>query len=245
MRSIEIVASTDIARRMGITEVDDSSSTHEALGTTRILMVSGALGTLRTGKEEISADTGNLMGIAETDIVEDMIGRIEAETDEPTPEERDVPTLEETGVMILEGNGETIPVGDMTEEGILDRQVSSVTAKADRAATVFLDGKEGVPPDKFYILGSAMVEVIHDDEETLEGVINNGSEDVIIDEGLAVRPGLDLDRSYRFEIETAAGKKQKVTGVCHKAAIEVDGLRIEMPVFAVKGCNSELLLGRT
>ncbi|GBG89926.1 hypothetical protein CBR_g49776 [Chara braunii] len=61
-----------------------------------------------------SRDTGNLIGIAETDIVEDMIGRTEQETDVPTPEE--------TGAMILEEIGETIPVGDMTEEDILRRQ---------------------------------------------------------------------------------------------------------------------------
>ncbi|GBG77957.1 hypothetical protein CBR_g25887 [Chara braunii] len=384
-------------RTMGITGVDNSSSTHGALGTTGILMVSRALGTLRTGMEEmeeILADIGNLIGIAETDIVKDMIGRTEQETDVPTPEE--------TGSMILEEIGEMIPVGDMTEEDILrcqgipglqdhpthmpehreDRrledcpdlkraideeivvldnrkyvkwaddlgdvsmfpsmkenvdarrvrpskgkevarsrsirilmssdedvpttpirvaatksarpssskktdtdyvmakkdgqridgqevilsprkrgarkftmksslddidtvELSSVTAKADRAATMFLDGKEGVPPDKFYILGSGTVDVILNDEETLEGVIDNGSEVVIIDKGLAVRLGLDLDRSYHFDIETAAGKKQKVTGVCHKAAIEVDGLRVQMPVFAVKGCSSELLSGRT
>ncbi|GBG65718.1 hypothetical protein CBR_g52313 [Chara braunii] len=142
-----------------------------------------------------------------------------------------------------------IPLGDEAQVALKPEaptvEVSSVTAKADRAATVFLDGKEGIPPDKFYILGSETVEVILNDEETLERVIDNESEAVIIEEGLAVLLGLDLDRSYYFEIETAAGKKQKVNGVCYKAAIEVEGLRFRMQVFAVKGCSSELLLGRT
>ncbi|GBG79900.1 hypothetical protein CBR_g30165 [Chara braunii] len=123
--------------------------------------------------------------------------------------------------------------------------VSSLVAKADRAATVFLDGMEGVPPDKFYILGSGTVQTTLNDEVVLHGVIDNGSEAVIIDEGLSVRLGLDLDRSYQFEIETADGRKQKVAGVCHKAAIEVEVLRVMMPVFAVRDCSAELLLGRT
>ncbi|GBG73449.1 hypothetical protein CBR_g16164 [Chara braunii] len=123
--------------------------------------------------------------------------------------------------------------------------VSSVVVKADRAATVFLDGMEGVPPDKFYILGSGTFQTTLNDEVILHAVIDNGSEAVIIDEDLAVQLGLDLDRSYQFEIETADGRKQKVAGICHKATIEVEGLRVTMPVFAVRDCSSELLLGRT
>ncbi|GBG62542.1 hypothetical protein CBR_g31181 [Chara braunii] len=123
--------------------------------------------------------------------------------------------------------------------------VTGVTARADRMATVLLDGMEGVPPDKFYILGSGAVETITDDGAILDVVIDNGSEAVIIDEDLAVQVGLGLDRSYLFEIETADGRKQQITGVCHKAAIEVQGVRVTLPIFAVKNCNSDLLLGRT
>ncbi|GBG90192.1 hypothetical protein CBR_g50373 [Chara braunii] len=123
--------------------------------------------------------------------------------------------------------------------------VSSVVAKADRAAMVFLDGMGGVPPDKFYVLGSGTVQTTLNDKVVLHAVIDNGSETVIIDEALAVRLGLDLDGSYQFEIETADGRKQKVVGVCHKAAIEVEGLRVMMPVFAVRDCSAELLLGWT
>ncbi|GBG89306.1 hypothetical protein CBR_g49016 [Chara braunii] len=90
--------------------------------------------------------------------------------------------------------------------------VSGVIAKAERAATVFLDGMEGVPPYKFYILGSGTVQTTLNDEVVLHAVIDNGSEAVIIDEELVVRLGLDLDRSYQFEIETVDGRKQKVSG---------------------------------
>ncbi|GBG59847.1 hypothetical protein CBR_g66650 [Chara braunii] len=123
--------------------------------------------------------------------------------------------------------------------------VTGVTTRADRMATVLLDGMEGVPPDKFYILGSEAVETIINDRAVLDAVIDNGSEAVIIDEDLAVQVGLGLDRSYLFEIETVDGRKQQITGVCHKAAIEVQGVRVTLPVFAVKNCNSDLLLGRT
>ncbi|GBG76226.1 hypothetical protein CBR_g21974 [Chara braunii] len=70
-------------------------------------------------------------------------------------------------------------------------------------------------------------------------------EAVIIDEDLAVQVGLGLDRSYLFEIETADGRKQQITEVCHKAAIEVQGVRVTLPVFAVKNYSSDLLLCRT
>ncbi|GBG73775.1 hypothetical protein CBR_g17114 [Chara braunii] len=123
--------------------------------------------------------------------------------------------------------------------------VTGVTARADRMATVLLDGMEGVPPDKFYILGSGAVEAIINDGAVLDAVIDNGGETVIIDEDLAVQVGLGLDRSYLFEIETADGRKQQIIGVCHKAALEVQGLRVTLPVFAVKNCSSDLLLGRT
>ncbi|GBG65958.1 hypothetical protein CBR_g54937 [Chara braunii] len=123
--------------------------------------------------------------------------------------------------------------------------VSEVTARTDRMATVLLDGMEGVPPNKFYILGSGTVEAVLNDGAVLDIVIDNGSEAVIIDEDLAVQVGLGLDRSYLFEIEMADGRKQEITGVCHKAAIEVQGVRVTQPVFAVKNCSSDLLLGRT
>ncbi|GBG88914.1 hypothetical protein CBR_g48526 [Chara braunii] len=123
--------------------------------------------------------------------------------------------------------------------------VTGVTARADRIATVLLDGMEGVPPDKFYILGSGAVETIINEDAVLDVVIDNGNEAVIIDEDLAVQVELGLDRSYLFEIETADGRKQQITGVCHKAAIEVQGVRVTLPVFAVKNCSSDLVLGRT
>ncbi|GBG68997.1 hypothetical protein CBR_g3696 [Chara braunii] len=123
--------------------------------------------------------------------------------------------------------------------------VSEVTARADRMATVLLDGMEGVPLDKYYILGSGTVEAILNDKAVLDDVIDNDSEAVIIDEDLAEQVGLGLDRSYLFEIETADGRKQQITEVCHKAAIEVQGVRVILPVFAVKNCSSNLLLGRT
>ncbi|GBG66066.1 hypothetical protein CBR_g55409 [Chara braunii] len=90
--------------------------------------------------------------------------------------------------------------------------VTGVTARADRMASVLLDGMEGVPPDKFYILGSGAVETIINDGAVLDAVIDNGSEAVIIDEDLAVQVGLGLDRSYLFEIETTDGRKQQITG---------------------------------
>ncbi|GBG92731.1 hypothetical protein CBR_g56893 [Chara braunii] len=90
--------------------------------------------------------------------------------------------------------------------------VTGMTARADRMATVLLDGMEGVPPDKFYILGSGAVETIINEDAVLDAVIDNGSEAVIIDEDLAVQVGLGLDRSYLFEIETDDGRKQQITG---------------------------------
>ncbi|GBG90714.1 hypothetical protein CBR_g51223 [Chara braunii] len=72
--------------------------------------------------------------------------------------------------------------------------VTGVIARADRMATVLLVGMEGVPPDKFYILGSGAVETIINDGAILDAVIDNDSETVIIDEDLAVQVGLGLDR---------------------------------------------------
>ncbi|GBG75766.1 hypothetical protein CBR_g21010 [Chara braunii] len=142
-----------------------------------------------------------------------------------------------------------IPLGDevqMTSKPEVPTvAVLGVSTKTERATIVYLDGMEGVPPDKFYIIGSGTVEIILNDEIFLQGVIDNDSKAVIIDGELTERLGLNLDRSYLFEIETADGRKQKISGVCHKAAIEVEGLHVLMPIFAVSDCSSELLLGRT
>ncbi|GBG90061.1 hypothetical protein CBR_g50154 [Chara braunii] len=90
-----------------------------------------------------------------------------------------------------------------TEESIL---------KEDRTVTVYLDGREGVAHEKFYILGSGVLDTILNDHVTLQGVINNGCEAIIIDEELAKQLKFDLDRSYKFEIETADKKRQEVVG---------------------------------
>ncbi|GBG79494.1 hypothetical protein CBR_g29640 [Chara braunii] len=105
--------------------------------------------------------------------------------------------------------------------------VSEVTTRAYRMAIVLLDGMEGVPPNKFYILGSGTVEAVLNDRAVLDVVIDTAA------------------RLSLFEIETVDGRKQQITGVCHKAAIEVQGVRVTLPVFAVKNCSSNLLLGRT
>ncbi|GBG79970.1 hypothetical protein CBR_g30232 [Chara braunii] len=131
------------------------------------------------------------------------------------------------------GGGTTEGTDAMSHEGDMTRGTAGMIREG------------GVPPDKFYILGSGAVETILNDGAILDAVIDNGSEAVIIDEDLAVQVGLGLDRSYLFEIETADGRKQQITGVCHKAAIEVQGVRVTLPVFAVKNCSSDLLLGRT
>ncbi|GBG91305.1 hypothetical protein CBR_g52191 [Chara braunii] len=142
-----------------------------------------------------------------------------------------------------------IPLGDEVQTAskpeVTTVAVSGVSVKAERAATVYLDGIEELPPDKFYIFGNGIVETILNDEIVLQGVSNNASEAIIIDEELVVPLGLDLDRSFLFETETSDGRKQKIFGVCHKAAIEVEGLSTLMPIFAVKDCSSEVLPWRT
>ncbi|GBG73595.1 hypothetical protein CBR_g16937 [Chara braunii] len=134
----------------------------------------------------------------------------------------------------LEKTSTMIRVGGMREGDTARHPIHRMT-------TVLLDEMEGVPPDKFYILGSGTVEAILNDEAVLDAVIDNGSETVIIDEDLAEQVGL----VRAAVLETADGRKQQITGVCHKAAVEVQGVRVTLPVFAVKNCSSDLLFGRT
>ncbi|GBG73717.1 hypothetical protein CBR_g17058 [Chara braunii] len=124
-------------------------------------------------------------------------------------------------------------------------ELQMITRKTRIPLSEEAQGAPKVPPDKFYILGSGAVEAIINDGAVLDAVIDNGIEAVIIDEDLAVQVGLSLDKSYLFKIETVDWRKQQITGVCHKAAIEVKGVRVTLPVFAVKNCSSDLLLGRT
>ncbi|GBG81917.1 hypothetical protein CBR_g34099 [Chara braunii] len=79
--------------------------------------------------------------------------------------------------------------------------VSEVTARADRMATVLIDGMKGVPQDKFYILGSGTVEAILNDGAVLYTVIDNDSEAVIIDEDVA-EAALAVDAGPSDRIKT-------------------------------------------
>ncbi|GBG87019.1 hypothetical protein CBR_g44473 [Chara braunii] len=90
---------------------------------------------------------------------------------------------------------EEVPMTPKADAPTVTESEVTATARADRMATVLLDGMEGVPPNKFYM------EAIINDGAVLDAVIDNGSEAVIIAEDLAVQVGLGLDRSYLFEIE--------------------------------------------
>ncbi|GBG75116.1 hypothetical protein CBR_g19629 [Chara braunii] len=143
-----------------------------------------------------------------------------------------------------------IPMGDEITGGpsietplvvVSGTMVEEFVVREDRPVTVYLDGREGGTPNVFYVLGNTVL----NNQMTVQGVIDNGCEAIIIDDELAKRLKLDLDRTNKFEIETVDAKRQEVVGVCHKATIDVCGVRVRIPLLVVRDCSAEILLGRT
>ncbi|GBG87674.1 hypothetical protein CBR_g45828 [Chara braunii] len=132
---------------------------------------------------------------------------------------------------------ETTTSGDPKEEAKASVLMAE-KGKEERAETV--EGKG----DYFYVLGSGKLNA------TVNGVrmvaiVDDGSESTVCEDKVAREFGLEVDRSVAMTMVSANKLRQSALGVCHKAKVVIVGVEPTVPVFTVKHCSSDLILGKT
>ncbi|GBG80785.1 hypothetical protein CBR_g31341 [Chara braunii] len=102
----------------------------------------------------------------------------------------------------------------------------------------------GVEPRKFYVLGSGHLWA-KESVKRMRSLVDNGSESTVCRDSLARELGLEVERGFAMSMVVADNKFQLAEGVCHNPIIDVAGVDTTVPIFSVKECSSELILGRT
>ncbi|GBG76481.1 hypothetical protein CBR_g22229 [Chara braunii] len=97
---------------------------------------------------------------------------------------------------------------------------------------------------KFYVLGSGQLQAMVRGKK-MRVLLDNGSESTVCRDSIAKELGVEVDRGVSMFMFVADNKLQPAEGVCHSPLIEVAGVEATIPIFSVKECSSELILGRT
>ncbi|GBG88921.1 hypothetical protein CBR_g48533 [Chara braunii] len=132
--------------------------------------------------------------------------------------------------------GSTVPVEGPAKE---DVQASRITL--EKLSANFFSGEEA---KRFYVLGSGQLQAVVSGEK-MRALVDNGSESMVCRDSITLELGLEIDRGVSMSMVVADNKLQPAEGVCHSPVIEVAGVEATVPIFSVKECSSELILGRT
>ncbi|GBG85253.1 hypothetical protein CBR_g39819 [Chara braunii] len=139
-------------------------------------------------------------------------------------------------VRVQLAGGPTVPVEGPTKEEV---QASRITM--EELPVNFFSGEEA---KKFYVLGSGQLQAVVS-RKKMRVLVDNGSKSTVCRDSIAQEMGLEIDRGVSMSMVVADNKLQPVEGVCHSPVIEVAGVEATVPIFSVKECSSELILGRT
>ncbi|GBG79158.1 hypothetical protein CBR_g28874 [Chara braunii] len=144
-------------------------------------------------------------------------------------------------VRISMGQGSTASGNVVAKEGAQSEttQSSSITMET-LSANCF--SKEEIT--RFYVLGSGQLKVAVNGRD-MRAFVDNGYESNVCRSSIARELGLEIDKEIAMSMVVADNKLQSAEGVCHKPVIEVAGVEAIVPIFSVKECSSELILGRT
>ncbi|GBG73679.1 hypothetical protein CBR_g17021 [Chara braunii] len=141
-------------------------------------------------------------------------------------------------VRIPLAGGPTVP-GD----GPAREEVQSSRITMEKLPTSFFSEEE-LETKKFYKLGSGQLQAVVSGKK-MRALVDNGSESTVCRDSIAKELGLEVDRGVFMPMVVADNKLQPAEGVCHNPLIEVAGVEATVPIFLVKECSSELILGRT
>ncbi|GBG90459.1 hypothetical protein CBR_g50804 [Chara braunii] len=126
-------------------------------------------------------------------------------------------------------------------DGPAKEEVQSSRITMEELRTNFFSGEEA---KKFYVLGSGQLQAVVSGKK-MRALVDNGSESTVCRDFNARELGLEIDRGVSMSMVVADNKLQPVEGVCHNPVIEVVDVEVSVPIFSVKECSSELILGRT
>ncbi|GBG81948.1 hypothetical protein CBR_g34131 [Chara braunii] len=139
-------------------------------------------------------------------------------------------------VRIPLAGGPTVP-GD----GPAKEEVQSSRITMEELPTSFFSEEEA---KKFYVLGSGQLQAVVSGKK-MRALVDNGSESTVCRDSIARELGLEVDKGVSMSMVVEDNKLQLAEGVCHNSLIEVTGVEATIPIFSVKECSSELILGRT
>ncbi|GBG80999.1 hypothetical protein CBR_g31555 [Chara braunii] len=129
----------------------------------------------------------------------------------------------------------------MQVEGPAKEEVQATRITMEELSANFFSGEEA---KKFYVLGSGQLQAVVSGKK-MRALVDNGSESTVCRDSIARELGLEIDRGVSMSMVVADNKLQPAEGVCHSPVIEVAGVEATVPIFSVKECSSELILGRT
>ena len=111
------------------------------------------------------------------------------------------------------------------------------------------------PPKTFYALPSGQAKVILNDEVSVVGTLDDGSELNLIPERIYKRLSHPIDKNIDWRINGYDARRTEeieeldskncVLGVLHDVLVDIGGVAVKAHVFVVKHCNADLILGRT
>jgi len=103
---------------------------------------------------------------------------------------------------------------------------------------------------KFYALPSGRARVRLDDQFNVSGLLDNGSEVVMIPRRIHERLGIAIDTEIDWRINGYNSRTSemledgRVIGCCHDASVDVGGIEVKVPIFVIEHSHSDIILGR-
>ncbi|GBG62667.1 hypothetical protein CBR_g31686 [Chara braunii] len=129
-----------------------------------------------------------------------------------------------------------VPVEDPAKEEVRATRITMEELPAN-----FFSRKEA---KKLYVLGSGQLQAVVSGKK-MRALVDNGSESTVCKDSIARELGLEIDQEVSMSMVMVDNKLQPAEGVCHSPVIEVAGVEATVPIFTVKECSSELILGKT
>jgi hypothetical protein len=102
----------------------------------------------------------------------------------------------------------------------------------------------------YYDCPSGRAKVLLDKQLNTYGLLDNGSEVLMMPRRVHERLDLPIDTEINWRINgyntetNSILEEAKPIGCCHDVSIDVGGVEVRLPVFVVEHCNSDIILGR-
>ena len=102
----------------------------------------------------------------------------------------------------------------------------------------------------FYAYPSGRAKVLIDNQFPVQGLLDNGSEVLMMSLRVFDHLDLPIDTKISWRINTYNSEMNEVLesaesiGVCHNVSLDVGGVMVKLSIFVVRHSNADLILGR-